>query len=108
MGHRHTGMHRTTYPRHGYVPFASADFDTRSILLQRLQSFIETSRDQFDERDLDSTDWRAADDALECVYAACAKRQPITQIEQLCHRAHRYIEAAVETSALQSYYDGRL
>ncbi|MEQ1515598.1 MAG: hypothetical protein ABL931_03810 [Usitatibacteraceae bacterium] len=95
-----------TQPR--VKPPVRARNDMRTRLLHRLQDFFEVSRDQFDEVDLRIPEWVQADAALERTYDACAAREAMAAVQQLCLMTRRHIEMAVETSIARSYYDGRI
>ncbi|MEI6737717.1 MAG: hypothetical protein WCL29_04480 [Pseudomonadota bacterium] len=72
--------------------------DSRAQLLQGLQQFFELSRDQFDYSDLETPEWRQADDALERTYDACAARAAVPAVRHLCGITRSYIEMAIEMS----------
>jgi len=108
MGHQNYQPHSPDPRRAPGMPKPGARKDTRSRLLLSLQQFFEISRDQFDDAELRTPEWRQADDALERVYDACVGHKTIDLVQSLCDRAHRCIDQAVEISTARSYYDGRL
>ena len=108
MGSRNFQSHAPSARRPPWLPISHVRIDMRTQLLQALQQFFESSRDQFDSGDLASPEWRQADDALERAFDSCAAREPVPTVMYLCALTRRYIDMAVEMATARSYYDGRI
>ncbi|MBL0121936.1 MAG: hypothetical protein IPP88_04150 [Betaproteobacteria bacterium] len=108
MGSRNFQSHVPPVKHPPWLPISRVRIDMRTQLLQALQQFFESSRDQFDDNDLSTPEWRQADDALERAYEACAARHAVATVMHLCAATRRYIDMAVEMSTARSYYDGRI
>lgn len=108
MGNHNLQSQTTSARRTPWLPISRVRIDMRTQLLQALQQYFESSRDQFGGGELESPEWRQADDALERTYDACAAREPVPTVMHLCAVTRRYVDMAVEMSTTRSYYDGRI